>query len=130
MKNVLKDIVYQIIKNSNSITKKEIKMMRSGAFIVNTARGPIIKKGDLFSALKNNKLGGAALDVIENEPLQTLEEGSTPNLIVTPHCGFYSIESFWEMKHKAAITAKKVLMGRATQNNCINYKLLPRNFVK
>tara|TARA_Y100000592_G_scaffold45392_1_gene72032 strand:+ start:606 stop:1610 length:1005 start_codon:yes stop_codon:yes gene_type:complete len=112
------------------ITKKEIKMMRSGAFIVNTARGPIIKKSDLFSALKNNKLGGAALDVIENEPLQTREEGSTPNLIVTPHCGFYSIESFWEMKHKAAITAKKVLMGRATQNNCINYKLLPRNFVK
>ena len=112
------------------ITKKEIKKMRRGAFIVNTARGPIIKKKDLFDALKKDDLGGAALDVIEGEPLQTKAEGATPNLIVTPHCGFYSIESFWEMKHKAAMTAKKVLMGKTIQNNCINYKLLPRNFVK
>lgn len=112
------------------ITKKEIKKMRRGAFIVNTARGPIIKKKDLFDALKKDDLGGAALDVIEGEPLQTKAEGATPNLIVTPHCGFYSVESFWEMKHKAATTAKKVLMGQLTSNNCINYKLLPRNFVK
>ena len=112
------------------ITKREIKKMRREAFIVNTARGPIIKKDDLFKALKEDKIGGAALDVIENEPLKIKSEGEVPNLIVTPHCGFYSVESFWEMKHKAATTARKVLMGKDTQNNCINYKLLPRNFVK
>ena len=104
--------------------------MRTNAFIVNTARGPIIKKDDLFDALKKSKIGGAALDVIENEPLKTKEEGETPNLIVTPHCGFYSVESFKEMKQKAATTAYGVLMGYASPKNCINYKMLPRNIIK
>ena len=112
------------------ITNKEIKKMRRNAFIVNTARGPIIKKEDLFRALNKNRIAGAALDVIENEPLQTTEEGKTSNLIVTPHCGFYSEQSFWEMKHKAASTAKGVLTGRDSENNCINYKFLPRRFRK
>ena len=112
------------------ITHKQINKMMSNAFIVNTARGPIIKKDDLFRALKKGKIAGAALDVIENEPLKTLEEGETPNLIVTPHCGFYSVESFWEMKHKAAKTVLEVIKGNVSPRNCINYKLLPRNFTK
>ena len=112
------------------ITKKQIKRMRRNAFIVNTARGSIIKKSDLLDSLRNNRIGGAALDVIEDEPLRTKEEGKTPNLIVTPHCGFYSIESFREMKHKAALTVKEVLSGRLIENNCINHRLLPRNFMK
>lgn len=112
------------------ITEKQLHKMRSNAFIVNTARGPIIKKQDLFTALRKSKIAGAALDVIENEPLQSKEDGETPNLIVTPHCGFYSVESFWEMRHKAAKTALNVLMGRTYPNNCINYKMLPRNFRK
>lgn len=112
------------------IAKKQIKKMRRNSFIVNTARGPIIKKDDLFQALKNNRIAGAALDVIEDEPLRTKEEGDTPNLIVTPHCGFYSVQSFQEMKRKAAITVKEVLMGKVSENNCINYKFLPRRFRK
>ena len=111
------------------ITYKEINRMRTNAFIINTARGPIIKKNDLFGSLRKRKIAGAALDVIEGEPLQTKEEGETPNLIVTPHCGFYSIESFWEMKHKAAMTAREVLTGKRVENNCINHRLLPRNFL-
>ena len=104
--------------------------MRKGAFIINTARGPIIKKDDLFQSLKSGRIAGAALDVIENEPLKTKSEGNIPNLIVTPHCGLYSLESFWEMKYKAALTVKQVLSGKVLENNCINYKFLPRNFVK
>ena len=117
-------------ETKHMITKKEINKMRSNAFIINTARGAIIKKIDLLQALRKNKIGGAALDVIEDEPLKNKTEGETPNLIVTPHSGFYSIQSFWEMKHKAAITAKQVLMGKELENNCINYKLLPRHFNK
>ena len=112
------------------ISEKQLHKMRSNAFIINTARGPIIKKEDLFAALRKSKIAGAALDVIENEPLQSKEDGETPNLIVTPHCGFYSVESFWEMRHKAAKTAAGVLMGMVSPNNCINYKMLPRNFRK
>jgi C-terminal binding protein len=112
------------------IAHKQINRMRSNAFLVNTARGPIIKKDDLFRALRKGKLGGAALDVIEDEPLKAVEEGETPNLIVTPHCGFYSVESFREMKFKAASTAYGVLRGFTSPKNCINYKMLPRHFRK
>ena len=112
------------------ITKKEIRRMRKDAFIVNTARGPIIKKQDLFQSLKSGRIAGAALDVIEDEPLKTKSEGSIPNLIVTPHCGFYSLESFWEMKYKAASTVQQVLQGKVLENNCVNYKFLPRHFTK
>lgn len=110
-------------------TSRELDKMDNNAFIVNTARGSIIKKKDLFSALRKGKIAGAALDVIENEPLRTKEEAKTPNLIVTCHSGFYSAQAAWEMRHKAACQAKDVLIGKGIEN-CINCKLLPRNFIK
>ena len=111
------------------ITKKEINKMKKNAFIVNTARGSIIKKDDLFDALRKNKIAGAALDVIEDEPLKTKKEAATPNLIVTPHSGFHSLQAAWEMRHKAAEIVGSIIGGGEIQN-CINCKFLPRNFVK
>ena len=111
------------------ITKKEISKMRQNAFIVNTARGPIIKKDDLFEALRKDKIAGAALDVIEDEPLKTKKEAQTPNLIVTCHSGFYSIQSAWEMRYKAAQQARKIIETGEIEN-CINCANLPRNFIK
>jgi phosphoglycerate dehydrogenase-like enzyme len=109
------------------ITKKEINKMKKNAFIVNTARGSIIKKDDLFDALRKDKIAGAALDVIENEPLRTKKEAETPNLIVTCHSGFYSIQSAWEMRHKAAKQAKNIIETGEIEN-CINCNNLPRVF--
>tara|TARA_Y100001963_G_scaffold156179_1_gene249116 strand:- start:1399 stop:2433 length:1035 start_codon:yes stop_codon:yes gene_type:complete len=109
------------------ITKKEINKMRKNAFIVNTARGSIIKKNDLFDALRKDKIAGAALDVIEDEPLKTKKEAETPNLIVTCHSGFYSLQAAWEMRYKAATQAKEIIQGGEIQN-CINCRNLPRNY--
>ncbi len=111
------------------ITKKEIAKMKRRAFIVNTARGPIIKKKDLFKALNNNRIGGAALDVIENEPLRTKEEAETPNLIATCHSGFFSREAAYEMRYKAAEIARNLITHQKLEN-CLNYKFLPRNYIK
>ena len=111
------------------ITNKEIDKMQKNAFIINTARGPIIKKKDLFAALKKHKIAGAALDVIENEPLKTKAEAKTPNLIVTCHSGFYSLQAAWEMRHKAAAQARNMIEGGKIEN-CVNCNNLPRNFVK
>tara|TARA_Y100001973_G_C5204726_1_gene340601 strand:+ start:1051 stop:2076 length:1026 start_codon:yes stop_codon:yes gene_type:complete len=111
------------------ITKSEIDKMRKNAFIVNTARGPIIKKGDLFKALRKEKIAGAALDVIEDEPLKSFHEARTPNLIVTCHSGFYSVQAAWEMRHKAACIARSVVLGEEPEN-CINSKMLPRRFLQ
>ena len=110
------------------ITKKEINKMKKSAFIVNTARGPIIKKRDLFKALREDKIAGAALDVIEDEPLKSFHEARTPNLIVTCHSGFYSLQAAWEMRFKAASQAKNIIEGKEIEN-CINCNFLPRNFV-
>ena len=110
------------------ITKKEINKMRKNAFIVNTARGPIIKKDDLFAALRKDKIAGAALDVIEDEPLKTKKEANTPNLIVTCHSGFYSIQAAWEMRFKAAAQARDIIVGEDIEN-CINCNYLPRNYM-
>ena len=111
------------------ITKKEINKMKKNAFVVNTARGPIIKKGDLFEALRKNRIAGAALDVIEDEPLKTKKEAATPNLIVTCHSAFYSAQAAWEMRHKAASIARDITFGKEPEN-CVNCKFLPRNFAK
>jgi len=102
--------------------------MDKNSFIINTARGPIINKNDLFQALRKNEIGGAALDVIEDEPLKTEKEAKTPNLIVTCHSGFYSLQAAREMKHKAARIAKSAIEGEEELENCVNQRMLLRNF--
>lgn len=72
----------------------KLKMMKSSAFIINTARGAIIKESDLIEALNNNIIAGAALDVQEKEPLDTKSPlFSMENVILTPHIGCKCIES-------------------------------------
>ena len=98
------------------ITERELGLMKPSAFVVNTARGAIIKKSAILSALREGKLAGAALDVVEDEPLQTAEEASTPNLIVTPHAAFCSVESKREMRATSARIAKAAVLGEPLEN--------------
>ena len=86
------------------------------------------KKNDLFDALRKDEIAGAALDVIEDEPLKTKKEAQTPNLIVTCHSGFYSVQAAWEMRFKAAAQARDLIVGEDIEN-CINCRFLPRNFI-
>ncbi len=83
---------------------KQIAAMKQGAFLINTARGGVVDTNALIEALKENKLGGAALDVLEGEegifyfdytqkPLKNhllLELQKMPNVIVTPHTAYYT----------------------------------------
>ena len=98
------------------IGEKEIARLRPGAFLVNTARGDIVKKAPVFAALKSGHLAGAGLDVVEAEPLRTAEEAATPNLIVTCHAAFCSPEGMVEMRSTSAKIARAAVLGQPVWN--------------
>jgi phosphoglycerate dehydrogenase-like enzyme len=98
------------------IDAAQIARMKNGAFLVNTARGDIVRKAPVFAALRSGHLGGAGLDVVENEPLRTAEDAATPNLIVTCHAAFCSPEGMVEMRSSSAKIARAAVTGQKVWN--------------
>lgn len=98
------------------IAEDELALMKPGAFVVNTARGAVIKKTAILAALRDGRLAGAGLDVIENEPLRSAEESATPNLIATCHAAFCSVESKIEMRSTSARIALTAVSGGRLEN--------------
>lgn len=80
-------------KTSNLINSEVFNMMKSTAFLINTARGGIINEKDLKFALENNIISGAAIDVYESETVLNEDLLVLPNLICTPHTGGNSHEA-------------------------------------
>ena len=96
----------------HSFGENELKKMKKTAYLINTARGPIVDGKALYKALENKWIAGAALDVMEKEPPDW--ENSLlklDNLIITPHISFYSEESYIELKTKVAESVLSVLKG-------------------
>jgi D-3-phosphoglycerate dehydrogenase / 2-oxoglutarate reductase len=86
--------------------------MKPGALLVNTARGPLIDEPALLAALDSGRLGGAALDVVTTEPLpKDSPLLGRPNVILTPHTAFYSVEALNELQTKCASDVARVLSG-------------------
>ncbi len=98
------------------IAERELSLLKSGAFVVNTARGAIIKKSAILAALYEERLAGAGLDVIEDEPLRSEGEAATPNLIATCHAAFCSVESKIEMRSTSARIALAAVTGQPLEN--------------
>ncbi len=90
--------------------------MKPTAYLINTARGPIIDEAALASALDQGHLAGAALDVMEQEPPSGSPLFGRENVIVTPHTSFYSEESLVDLQTKAAEEVVRVLSGQAPRN--------------
>ena len=72
----------------------ELEQMKSDACIVNTSRAPIIDQSALYKALQQGRIGGAALDVFDTEPLPADDPfRGLPNVILTPHIGYVTTET-------------------------------------
>jgi len=98
------------------ISYDEFSMMKEDTFIINCARGGIIDEEALFETLSNNKIGGAALDVFEEEPPKDSKLLTLDNIVVTPHIAASTKEA---QRDAAIIVANEVidvLKGGAPKN--------------
>ena len=91
---------------------KAFAKMKKGAYLINTARGPLVDEAALVAALDSGHLGGAALDVVTTEPLaKDSPLLGRDNVILTPHTGFYSVEALEELQTKCASDVARILSG-------------------
>ena len=81
-------------KTRDMISLAQMKLMKPTVRLINCARGGIINENDLVTALKENIIAGAAIDVFENEPLaEDSPLRSLPNIVLTPHLGASTVEA-------------------------------------
>ncbi len=77
------------------IGAKEFALMKSTAYLINTARGPIVEEAALFAALREKRIAGAGLDVYDIEPLPADHPLRTlDNVVLSPHLGYVTAENF------------------------------------
>jgi phosphoglycerate dehydrogenase-like enzyme len=76
------------------VTARELALMKPGAYLINTSRGPIVVEADLLAALRAGKIAGAGLDVFDEEPPPRTHPFRTmDNVTVAPHLGYVTRES-------------------------------------
>ncbi|MDQ3812839.1 MAG: phosphoglycerate dehydrogenase [Armatimonadota bacterium] len=111
-------------ETKNLINRESIATMKDGAYIVNCARGGVIDEAALYEALKSGKLGGAGLDVFEQEPPQDSPLRELENVVLTPHLGASTEEAQVEVALDVARQIVEVFSGRPPQS-AVNLPPLP-----
>lgn len=107
-------------ETKNMIGAKELGNMKQGSYVINTARGGIVNETALYEALKSGHLNGAAMDVVENEPM-TADHPllSLDNVVVSPHIGMYSKEAISAVSEICAKNVVACLTGGQLCNQVV-----------
>lgn len=109
------------------IGHRELALMKPTAYLINTSRGPVVDEEALLEALKEGKIGGAGLDVYEDEPRLTPGLTDLDNVILLPHVGSATMETRTRMAQLAAENLLAGLRGEIPPH-CVNYGSINKTF--
>ena len=93
------------------IGARELGLMKSGAILINLARGPVIDEPALIEALRQGQIRGAGLDVYTREPLEASPLFELPNVVTLPHIGSATHETRYAMAERAVNNLIAALTG-------------------
>ncbi len=103
-------------ETTHLIGLKELTAMKPSAYLINTARGPVVDEKALVRALAEGRIAGAGLDVYEEEPLLAAGLAHQENAVLPPHLGSATIETRIKMARMAALNVIACLKGELPPN--------------
>jgi glyoxylate reductase len=111
-------------ETQHQIGTREFALMKSTAFLINTARGAIVDESALIHALADQRIAGAGLDVFEHEPKVSPALIRMPNVVLTPHLGSAVADLRDTMANIVVDNIAAVIEGRVPPN-CVNPQIYP-----
>jgi lactate dehydrogenase-like 2-hydroxyacid dehydrogenase len=108
------------------INAEKLALMKPGAFLINTSRGPVVDEAALVAALREKKIAGAALDVYENEPAIAPGLTELDNVVMVAHIGSATTTTRAKMARMAAADLIAMMKGDRPQN-CVNPEVYNRD---
>jgi lactate dehydrogenase-like 2-hydroxyacid dehydrogenase len=107
------------VETRHLIDAERLAGMRSGAFLINTARGDVVDEAALISALRAGRIAGAGFDVYEAEPAVSPELLAMENVVLLPHLGSATVETRIAMGMKVLENAKAFFAGKEPPNRLV-----------
>jgi D-3-phosphoglycerate dehydrogenase / 2-oxoglutarate reductase len=109
----------------NIVNRESLALMKPTAFVINTARGPLLDPLALAEAIQSGKLAGAAIDVYGKEPPEPAYPlFGLPDVILTPHISWYSEDSGWRIREIILLEIQRFTQGLAPRY-VVNPEVLP-----
>jgi phosphoglycerate dehydrogenase-like enzyme len=101
------------------INRERLALMKPTAYLINTARGPIVDEAALYEALAGGRIAGAGLDVFEREPLAASPLFALDNVLLSPHVAGVDLTSEVGMADRAIDAILAVRQGHAPASECL-----------
>lgn len=101
------------------VNRSAIQKMKTGAYLVNSARGQLVDNNALYEAIESGHLAGAALDVIEEDLKGASRFNELPNVLITPHSAYYSEQSSVKIRSQAGEIFAAIIRGEQPDSRIV-----------